>query len=130
MIHHAGDFLRIAPEHTEEGVLRLMRKPSFSVLEEFVRLFHGLNRGMKRKIGLAPYLIVGHPGETFKDVVEMKKKLRSLNLKVTEVQIFTPTPGTLATAMYWAERSPDLRPVVVEKRMDALQKRKDYLING
>jgi radical SAM superfamily enzyme YgiQ (UPF0313 family) len=90
LVYHAGKFLRIAPEHTEEPVLNLMRKPSFQVLESFVGLFHSINRGLKRRIELAPYLIVGHPGETWGDVTEMKKKLDSLGLKPVSVQIFTP----------------------------------------
>ncbi|MFH1491711.1 MAG: YgiQ family radical SAM protein, partial [Pseudomonadota bacterium] len=74
MRHHTGGFLRIAPEHTEDRVLELMRKPSFQALESFVKLFNTINRQLKRKVEPAPYLIVGHPGEEEKDVVEMKKK--------------------------------------------------------
>jgi uncharacterized radical SAM protein YgiQ len=128
MRHHAGGFLRIAPEHTEESVLRLMKKPSFSVLKDFVRLFNSLNAKMARKIQLAPYVIVGHPGETGQDVREMKKKLKSLGLRLRDVQIFTPSPGTLATAMYHAECSPEGMPVPVEKRMRELQMRKAHLL--
>jgi uncharacterized radical SAM protein YgiQ len=130
MVYHSGGFLRIAPEHTERGVLDLMGKPSFSVLEEFVRLFDSINSKMKRKIELAPYLLVGHPGETFRDVLEMKKKMRSLHLKTTEVQIFTPSPGTIATAMYWAEVSREFKPIPVEKEMGEIQRRKDHLLQG
>jgi len=61
LLYHSGRFLRIAPEHTEDSVLSLMRKPSFKALESFVSLFNSINRKLKRKIGLAPYLIVGHP---------------------------------------------------------------------
>jgi len=100
MLHHAGKSLRIAPEHTEDAVLQLMRKPPFTILEEFVNLFRSINKRLKRRIELASYIVVGHPGETIRDVLEMKKKLRALGLRHTDVQIFTPSPGTLSTAMY------------------------------
>ncbi|MBN2123376.1 MAG: radical SAM protein, partial [Deltaproteobacteria bacterium] len=124
LVHHSGRFLRIAPEHTEDPLLDLMRKPSFAVLEAFVRLFHSITRGMKRKVELAPYLIVGHPGETLQDVLNMKKKLRALGLKTTDVQIFTPTPGTLSTAMYYAGVSPSMRPIPTETEVPEAVKRK------
>ncbi|MCX6553732.1 MAG: YgiQ family radical SAM protein [Candidatus Aminicenantes bacterium] len=64
MRHHCGRFLRIAPEHTEDEVLDLLGKPRFAVLEEFVALFRRLNRRLPRPIELAPYWLIGHPGET------------------------------------------------------------------
>ena len=127
LVHHSGRFLRIAPEHTEEPVLNLMRKPSFDAFESFVRLFHAVNRRLRRKIELAPYLIVGHPGEKWDDVVEMKKKLRSLGLKTTGVQIFTPSPGSLSTAMYHAGCDLSFKPIPTEKNIGALVERKKLL---
>jgi radical SAM superfamily enzyme YgiQ (UPF0313 family) len=127
MLYHSGRFLRIAPEHTENPVLNLMRKPPFKTLQSFVSLFNSINRKLKRKIELAPYLIVGHPGENRAHVVEMKKKLKSLGMKSTDVQIFTPTPGTLSTAMYYAERDSSFKPIPVEKTVSALMERKKLL---
>ena len=127
MRHHCGRFLRIAPEHTEDDVLALMGKPRFAVLEEFVALFRRLNRGLRRPIELAPYLIVGHPGETAAMVPLMKKKLLDLGLKTCDTQIFTPTPGTRSTAMYHCGLSPDGKPIAVEKDIRALQERKRIL---
>jgi uncharacterized radical SAM protein YgiQ len=127
MLHHSGKFLRIAPEHTEASVLNLMRKPPFNTLESFVSLFNSINKKLKRKIELAPYLIVGHPGEKRADVVEMKKKLNFLGMKSTEVQIFTPTPGTLSTAMYYAECDFSFRSIPVEKAVGELMERKELL---
>ncbi len=127
MFYHSGRFLRIAPEHTEEHVLHLMRKPPFNTLESFVNLFDFINRKLKRKIELAPYLIIGHPGEKRSDVLEMKKKLKSLGMKSTDVQIFTPTPGTLSTAMYYAERDPSFKSIPVEKAIADLMERKRFL---
>jgi uncharacterized radical SAM protein YgiQ len=127
LLYHSGRFLRIAPEHTEETVLNLMRKPSFHVLQSFVRLFQSINQKLKRRIELAPYIIVGHPGEKQADVIEMKRKLNSLGLKATSVQIFTPTPGNLSTAIYYAGCGSSLKPIPVEKRIGELIKRKKLL---
>jgi uncharacterized radical SAM protein YgiQ len=127
LLHHCGKFLRIAPEHTEDPVLRLMRKPNFNTLVSFVSLFNAINKTLNRKIELAPYLIVGHPGENRADVLEMKKKLASLGMISTDVQVFTPTPGTLSTAMYYVERDPSFKPIPIEKAVSALTERKRLL---
>ncbi|MDQ1333088.1 MAG: hypothetical protein QG552_38, partial [Thermodesulfobacteriota bacterium] len=127
LLYHVGRFLRIAPEHTQGTVLSLMRKPPFESLKAFVRLFQRVSRGLSRPVELRPYLIVGHPGETPVDVREMASRLKALSLPATDVQIFTPTPGTLATAMYYAEMAPDRRPIPVEKRISALVERKALL---
>ncbi len=125
--HHAGRFLRIAPEHTAERVLRLMGKPPPQALEEFVRLFSDVGRGLKRPVGLAAYLIAGFPGETEADVREMKGRLGGLGLTHVDVQVFTPTPGTLATAMYVAGRDPQGNPLAVERSVRVLADRQRFL---
>lgn len=129
MVHHTGRFLRIAPEHTEDEVLHLMRKPSFETLEKFVRLFQSINRRLSRRIQLAPYLIVGHPGEKRKHVQSMAKKLRGLGLLNADVQIFTPSPGTLSTAMFFSNASPNGEPIEVEKDVNTLIRRKKLLLD-
>jgi len=126
---HSGRFLRVAPEHTEPNVLTLMRKPGTQLFEEFLTLFNRINSKRKRKVELAPYIIVGHPGETIKDVHHMARYFRKWKLRTTDVQIFTPTPGTLSTAMYYAAISPDFKPIAVEKNVNALVKRK-HIITG
>jgi uncharacterized radical SAM protein YgiQ len=128
MLYHCGRFLRIAPEHTSDRVLRLMRKPPFAVLEEFVALFRSINRGLRRKIELAPFLIVGHPGETEKDVRKMKENLRALGLNPTDVQIYTPSPGTLSTAMFYSGADLSFSPIPVERDVKALVARKRRLV--
>jgi len=124
---HCGRFLRTAPEHTEDSVLDLMRKPRFEAFEEFMVLFNSINWKLKRKIQMAPYLIVGHPGETMKDVYNMRDRLNELKLETSDVQIFTPTPGTLSTAMYYSGLSPSLKPIPVERNVRELMKRKNIL---
>jgi len=128
MVHHAGKYLRIAPEHTEDSVLGLMGKPPFEALESFVQIFNSINKRLKRKVELAPYLMIGHPGESREDIVSMKAKLRALNIKTTDVQVFTPSPGTLSTAMYCGECSSSSSPVPVVKDVKELMRRKRFLI--
>ncbi len=127
---HSGRFLRIAPEHTADTVLQLMRKPPFQVFQDFVRQFEKLDRKMKRPVELAPYLIIGHPGEEKEDVLEMRRLLRQMKLKTTDVQIFTPTPGTVSTAMYYSGVSPDFKPIAVLRDIKKLMRRKELLTGG
>jgi uncharacterized radical SAM protein YgiQ len=127
LLYHSGRFLRIAPEHTQDPVLNLMRKPPHRTLESFVSLFNSINKRLKRRIELAPYLIVGHPGEKGRDIVEMKKRLKSLGFKSTDAQIFTPTPGSLSTAMYYAACDLSFKSIPVEKTIGELLERKRLL---
>jgi uncharacterized radical SAM protein YgiQ len=127
MREHVGRFLRVAPEHTEDEVLALMGKPPFAVFAEFVRLFQRLNRKLRRPVELAPYLIVGHPGETAAMVPAMRRKLDALGLRSCDAQIFTPSPGTLASAMFHSGLSPAGNPVPVERDIRSLQQRKQLL---
>lgn len=128
MVHHAGKYLRIAPEHTEDNVLGLMGKPPFETLESFVRIFNSINRGLMRKVELSPYLMIGHPGETWEDVTAMKARIKSLGMKTNDVQAFTPSPGTLSTAIYYSGLSPSLVSVPVVRDVKELMRRKDFLV--
>ncbi len=129
--HHSGQFLRVAPEHTEDHLLALMRKPPYAVFERFVRLFHETAGKLPRPVRLAPYLIVGHPGETTDDVVRMRDKLKKLGLfGQADVQIFTPTPGSLATAMYCSGSDEHGHPLAVERDMAELIRRQRMLIDA
>lgn len=128
MRRHCGRFLRIAPEHTEDRVLQEMQKPGFEVLKEFVRLFQSINKTLPRKIALAPYWLVGHPGETREDIRRMKTKIHSLGLATQDTQIFTPTPGTLATAMYYAGCSSAFKPIEIVKDIKELADRKNQIV--
>ncbi len=98
--NHTPGALKIAPEHTEEEVLMLMHKPGALVLEEFLeRARHVLKRlGKQREI--TAYFMTSHPGCTLSHMEAMKRKLKRLRLPVRQFQDFTPTPGTISTAMY------------------------------
>ncbi len=97
---HTPGAMKIAPEHTEEKVLTLMHKESHQQLIDFLHHCRKVAAGIGKKIIFTPYLIASHPGCTAKDTEAMTGKLRALDLPVKQFQDFTPTPGTLSTAMY------------------------------
>ena len=97
---HMPGRIKIAPEHTEDHVLRLMHKPGLRVLEDFLSFTRSLFKGTHVHPRFSAYLISAHPGCTIEDMKRACRKLRSLGLSRVEVQDFTPTPGTLSTAMY------------------------------
>ncbi len=129
LLYHTKRFLRVAPEHTEGKITHLMRKPDFSKFKEFMNVFKDINSKLKNKKSIIPYIMVGFPGETFKDSIIMKKKLKSLGIKRVDVQIFTPTPGTIATAMYYAELNENFEKIPVEKKIRNLVERKNLIAN-
>ena len=98
---YTGGRLKLAPEHSVDRVLTLMGKPSVSLYEEFAKEFFAACKkgGIKRQI--IPYLIIGHPGTTLQDALELRAWLMKHNLRVEQVQEFTPTPMTVSTCMYY-----------------------------
>lgn len=125
--YHSGKFMRVAPEHSDPGVLDLMQKPRWEVFLEFTELHRRLNRGLSRPVPLYPYLITGHPGETDHAVTMLAGELKRLQLRNQDVQLFTPVPGTLSTAIWYSGIGPDLKPVPVERDPVRLQRRKELL---
>jgi uncharacterized radical SAM protein YgiQ len=97
---HTPGAMKIAPEHTEDDVLTLMHKESHQQLIDFLGHCRQVAAGLGKKIIFTPYLISSHPGCTAKHTEAMIRKLRALDLQVKQFQDFTPTPGTLSTAMY------------------------------
>ena len=100
LAHHVGGLLKVAPEHTVDAVTDLMRKPGKEAFERFLARFRGESARLGRKQYVIPYLMSGHPGCTLDHMVELALFLKHHNLRVDQVQDFTPTPGTLATCMY------------------------------
>ncbi len=100
LLAHSPGALKIAPEHTEEKVLRLMHKPGPAVLEDFLALCREIARRHGREARFSPYFISAHPGCGEAEMAALAARLRALGLPVRQFQDFTPTPGTLATAMY------------------------------
>jgi uncharacterized radical SAM protein YgiQ len=98
--HHISGRLTVAPESYDSKTTRLMRKPERAVFEEFYTLFTQTNKKLNKKQYLLPYLISGHPGCDFSDMVETAEYIRDTGLYTEQVQDFTPTPMTASTCMY------------------------------
>lgn len=98
--HHVGGLLKVAPEHLCEPVTRVMRKPGEKIFVEFLEMFRSKSRESGKRQAVIPYLISGHPGCTLSHMVDLALKLKSLGLRVEQVQDFTPTPGTVSTCIY------------------------------
>lgn len=98
---HVSGRLKVAPEHTEDNVLALMRKPSFALFYDFKKIFDDVNRRCGMKQQLIPYFISSHPGCHEADMAKLAVKTKELNMHLEQVQDFTPTPMTLATEIYY-----------------------------
>ena len=127
---HVSGQMKIAPEHTEDKVLSLMGKQGKSLLKEFKERFYKINEKYGLKQFLTYYLIAAHPGCNEKDMLDLKR-FASAELKVNpeQVQIFTPTPSTYSTLMYYTEINPfTMKKMFVEKDNGKKQKQKDIVI--
>lgn len=104
--NHVSGRLKVAPEHTDTEVLKLMRKPSFDNFIQFLGMFNAENRRCGKSQQLIPYFIAAHPGCTVAKMSELCDITRRFNLKTEQIQDFTPTPMTYATAMYYLGYDP------------------------
>lgn len=103
---HISGRLKVAPEHTSEKVLKLMRKPSFRKFRQFKTEFDLINKKYALNQQLIPYFISSHPGSTEADMQELAREIKELNIRPEQVQDFTPTPMTLASVMYYTGINP------------------------
>ena len=104
---HVSGRLKVAPEHTNEDVLMLMRKPPFKQFHEFKRIFDKINSKNNLKQQIIPYFISSHPGSTLESMAELAAETKQLNFHLEQVQDFTPTPMTMATEMYYTGINPE-----------------------
>jgi uncharacterized radical SAM protein YgiQ len=104
--HHVGGYLKIAPEHTEEGPLSKMMKPGIGAYERFKTMFEQASRAAGKEQYLIPYFIAAHPGTTDADMLHLALWLKKNGFRLDQVQTFLPTPMALATTMYHTERNP------------------------
>lgn len=131
--HHVGGYLKIAPEHSEDGPLRQMMKPSISHYEDFKALFEQFSSEADKKQYLIPYFIAAHPGSKVEDMLQLALWLKQNKFKPDQVQTFYPSPMALATAMYHSEQNPlkKLRykneKLVVPKELDQRRLQKAFL---
>ena len=113
---HVSGRLKVAPEHTSDRVLQLMRKPSFSQFQEFKRLFDRVCREEHLNQQIIPYFISSHPGCHEADMAELAVLTKQLDFHLEQVQDFTPTPMTIATEMWYTGFDPyTLQPVFSAK---------------
>lgn len=116
IVRHVSGRLKVAPEHTSDRVLFLMRKPSFRLFHDFKRLFDRINREEQLNQQLIPYFISSHPGCTETDMAELAVETKQLNFQLEQVQDFTPTPMTVATEAWYTGLHPyTLEPVFSAK---------------
>lgn len=104
--HHVSGTLKVAPEHSEHEVLRLMRKPPIQVFDRFAKEYKAINKRLGKKQYLIPYFISSHPGSTLESAVKLMEYLKKTGFVPDQVQDFYPTPGTLSTCMFYAEMDP------------------------
>lgn len=104
---HVSGRLKVAPEHTNDDVLTLMRKPPFKQFHDFKRIFDRINTKNNLKQQIIPYFISSHPGSTLESMAELAAETKQLNFQLEQVQDFTPTPMTMATEMYYTGINPE-----------------------
>ena len=104
--HHVGGYLKIAPEHTEEGPLSKMLKPGIGTYDRFKEMFDKAAAKAGKKYFLIPYFIAAHPGTTDEDMMRLALWLKKNRYRADQVQTFLPSPMAVATAMYHSGVSP------------------------
>ncbi len=119
MRRHVSGRLKVAPEQVSDNVLRLMRKPPFSLFNKLKKRFDQVNDKYHLNQQLIPYFISSHPACTLMDMAELAVKTKELGYHLEQVQDFTPTPMTLATEIYYSGYDPyTLKPVFVAKNKE------------
>lgn len=104
--HHVSGYLKIAPEHTEEGTLSKMMKPAIDSYYQFKQLFDKYSKEAGKEQYLIPYFIAAHPGTSIEEMINLSLWLKENNFRLDQVQNFYPSPMATATAMYYSERNP------------------------
>ncbi|WP_456377596.1 YgiQ family radical SAM protein [Lutibacter sp.] len=109
---HVSGRLKVAPEHTSDNVLKLMRKPSFKYFHKFKEQFDKLNIRKKLNLQLIPYFISSHPACELEDMANLAAETKDMGFQLEQVQGFTPTPMTVATVIYYSGYHPyTLKPM-------------------
>jgi len=127
--NHVSGRLKVAPEHTSDEVLKLMRKPSFTIFKQFNRIFTEINRKEGLQQQLIPYFISSHPGSTLCDMAHLAIETKNLQFRLEQVQDLTPTPLTLSSIIFYTGFDPYTRkPVFVPKTTEEKQKQQKFLL--
>ncbi len=130
--HHTSGQMKVAPEHTQDHVLRRMGKPGREILMQFRDLFTRLTQAARKEQYLTYYLIAAHPGCTERDMRALKRfASRQLKINPRQVQIFTPTPSTYSSLMYYTEMDPFTgENLFVEKDLVGKERQKSILVRN
>ena len=104
--HHVSGRLKVAPEHTSDRTLKLMRKPSFTYFHKFKNKFDAINNKIGTKLQLIPYFISSHPATHKEDMANLAMETKDMGFKLEQVQDFTPTPMTVSTVIYYSGHHP------------------------
>ncbi|MDM8001431.1 MAG: YgiQ family radical SAM protein [Bacteroidota bacterium] len=131
IVNHTSGRLKVAPEHTDDDVLYLMRKTSFRHFRKLREKFLAIIKENRLKYELIPYFISAHPGTDTRKMEALARELSDLGMHPEQVQDFTPTPMTLATAMFYLGFDPYTgKKVFVERDIAGKRKQKDYFFKG
>jgi uncharacterized radical SAM protein YgiQ len=131
--YHVGGYLKIAPEHTEQGPLSKMMKPGLGTYDAFKEMFERFSKEAGKEQYLIPYFIAAHPGSEDKDMLNLALWLKRNKYRLDQVQTFYPSPMALATAMYHSERDPlhkltyKSRPVYIPRQLEQRRLQKALL---
>ncbi len=122
LTRHVSGRLKVAPEHTSDQTLKMMRKPSFKYFKKFTEKFNKINAKHGLKLQLIPYFISSHPNSTLEDMANLAVETKDMGFELEQVQDFTPTPMTVATVSYYSGYHPyTLKPVFVSKTKEEKQ---------
>jgi len=129
-MHHISGQLKVAPEHSEQDVLHLMGKRDIGILVKFKTLFDSIKKEINSRQFLTYYFIAAHPGSTMEHARALKKFInKELRISPEQVQIFTPSPSTFSTLMYYTGVDPFTgRKIFVERNRDNKEKQKRKII--
>jgi len=116
--HYTGGQLKVAPEHTSEKVLSLMKKPAVSTFDEFASKFLDASKRAGKEQYLIPYFIASHPGSDVAEMIELAEFLKQRGYRPRQVQDFIPAPMDIATCMYWTGLDPmTMQPVATVRKL-------------
>ena len=127
VLEHTSGRLKVAPEHTEDKVLKLMAKPSFRLFMRLRDEFDRIVSESGRHCGLVPYFISGHPGCTMQDMERLSRNPALKGLYMDQVQDFTPTPMTASSVMFYSGYDPStMQKVFVERDIERKRRQKSF----
>lgn len=128
LTRHVSGRLKVAPEHTSDDTLYVMRKPPFENFKKFTNKFNEINKKKNLNLQLIPYFISSHPGSKPKDMANLAAETKDMGFRLEQVQDFTPTPMTVATVIYYSGYHPyTLKPVYTAKsKQEKLEQNKFF----